>query len=282
MLTYYRHQNGHTERVPEFRPERLAEPGSLHWIDLEDATEAEARVLTEAFHFHPLAVEDCLSDVNLPEGGRLHGLPLPRRPRDPLRRAHGPVRDARAGHLPGAELPRDPPQGADAIGGLRAGPVRQGPAGGGRQGGGLPRAPDPRPDVRELLPEPRRDRGQDAARPGGGVREPDPRHPRPDLHAEAGRDAAAAHLHARARDPAPAFPGRVPGGEPEGGHLLPRHLRQPLPDRGRDLLLPGHDAGHARRLPVGHQQPAERDDEAADRAHRGAGLADGDHRASTA
>ncbi len=67
VLTYYRHLNGHTLAVPEFRPELLAEPGSLHWVDLEDATEAEARILTEAFRFHPLAVEDCLSDVNLPK-----------------------------------------------------------------------------------------------------------------------------------------------------------------------------------------------------------------------
>jgi magnesium transporter len=67
VLTYYRHQDGHTERLAEFRPERLAEPGSLHWIDLEGATEDEARLLSEGFHFHPLAVEDCLSDVNLPK-----------------------------------------------------------------------------------------------------------------------------------------------------------------------------------------------------------------------
>jgi len=67
VLTCYRHANGHTELLPEFRPELLAETGSLHWIDLEAASEAEARILTDAFHFHPLAVEDCLSDVNLPK-----------------------------------------------------------------------------------------------------------------------------------------------------------------------------------------------------------------------
>ena len=67
VLTYYRHANGHTGLVPEFRPELLTEPGSLHWIDLEAANEAEARILTDAFHFHPLAVEDCVSDVNLPQ-----------------------------------------------------------------------------------------------------------------------------------------------------------------------------------------------------------------------
>jgi magnesium transporter len=67
VLTYYRHLNGHTERLAEFRPELLSEPGSLHWIDLESADEQEGRVLTEGFHFHPLAVEDCLGDVNLPK-----------------------------------------------------------------------------------------------------------------------------------------------------------------------------------------------------------------------
>ena len=67
LLTYYRHLNGHTERLTEFRPELLPEAGSLHWVDLEAASEAEDRILTEAFHFHPLAVEDCVSDVNLPK-----------------------------------------------------------------------------------------------------------------------------------------------------------------------------------------------------------------------
>ncbi len=64
----------------------------------------------------------------------------------------------------------------------------------------------------------------------------------------------------------------------EGGRLLPRHLRQPLPHRGRHLLLPGHDPGHARRLPLRDQQPAQRDHEATHRAHRGAGLAHRHHR----
>ena len=65
LLTCFRHLNGHTEKLPEFRPEFLAEPGSVHWVDLEDASEPEARLLSDAFHFHPLAVEDCFSDVNL-------------------------------------------------------------------------------------------------------------------------------------------------------------------------------------------------------------------------
>ena len=65
LLTCFRHLNGHTEKHPEFRPEFLAEPGSVHWVDLEDASEPEARLLSDAFHFHPLAVEDCFSDVNL-------------------------------------------------------------------------------------------------------------------------------------------------------------------------------------------------------------------------
>jgi hypothetical protein len=52
VLIYYRHANGHTELREEFRAGLLTEPG------LEDASAAEARLLTDVFHFHPLAVED--------------------------------------------------------------------------------------------------------------------------------------------------------------------------------------------------------------------------------
>ena len=50
-----------------------------------------------------------------PEGGRLRGLHLRDRPRHPLRRPHRPVHHPRAGHLPGPELPHHPPQRADAL-----------------------------------------------------------------------------------------------------------------------------------------------------------------------
>ncbi len=68
MLSYFRFQNGRIEQHAEFRPELYTEaPEALHWIDLEDPTVGEATVLENPFHLHPLAIEDCLSDVNHPK-----------------------------------------------------------------------------------------------------------------------------------------------------------------------------------------------------------------------
>jgi magnesium transporter len=54
--------------MEEFRPGALTEhEGALHWIDLEDPNVKEATVLEDPFHFHPLAIEDCLSEVHHPK-----------------------------------------------------------------------------------------------------------------------------------------------------------------------------------------------------------------------
>jgi magnesium transporter len=67
VLTYFRSRNGKIEEMP-FEPRHISEgTGVLHWIDLEDPTVKEATILEDPFHFHPLAIEDCLSDVNLPK-----------------------------------------------------------------------------------------------------------------------------------------------------------------------------------------------------------------------
>jgi magnesium transporter len=67
MLTYFRCVNGAIQNL-EFKPELLKEfPDALHWIDLEDPTVKEATVLEDPFHFHPLAIEDCLSEVHHPK-----------------------------------------------------------------------------------------------------------------------------------------------------------------------------------------------------------------------
>jgi len=52
------------------RPElfsALAEKEGLLWVDLEDPSEFESDCLVEIFNFHPLAVEDCLSDHSEPK-----------------------------------------------------------------------------------------------------------------------------------------------------------------------------------------------------------------------
>ena len=67
MLTYFRCVGGKIEHL-EFSPEMLKEiPEATHWIDLEDPTVKEATILEDPFHFHPLAIEDCLSEVHHPK-----------------------------------------------------------------------------------------------------------------------------------------------------------------------------------------------------------------------
>ena len=66
MLTYFRYANGKIEQPEEFDPALLTDD-ALHWIDLEDPTVKEATILEEPFHFHPLAIEDCLAEVHHPK-----------------------------------------------------------------------------------------------------------------------------------------------------------------------------------------------------------------------
>jgi magnesium transporter len=67
VLTYFRYENGHIEQA-EFSREALdRRPAAIHWIDLEDPTVKEATILEDPFHFHPLAIEDCLSEVHHPK-----------------------------------------------------------------------------------------------------------------------------------------------------------------------------------------------------------------------
>ena len=66
MLTYFRCVNGKIEQPEEFDPELLTED-AMHWIDLEDPTVKEATILEDPFHFHPLAIEDCLAEVHHPK-----------------------------------------------------------------------------------------------------------------------------------------------------------------------------------------------------------------------
>jgi magnesium transporter len=68
VLTYFRCAGGRIEHVREFLPEEVSQhPEALHWIDLEDPTVKEAQILEDPFHFHPLAIEDCLSEVHHPK-----------------------------------------------------------------------------------------------------------------------------------------------------------------------------------------------------------------------
>jgi magnesium transporter len=68
MITVYVHRGGQTEGASRIDPEWL-QPGAdvTLWVDLEKPTEDEARILTEVFHFHPLSVEDALSQIHFPK-----------------------------------------------------------------------------------------------------------------------------------------------------------------------------------------------------------------------
>jgi len=68
VLTYFRCVDGKVEKLDRFTPDMFTpDPKVLHWIDLDCPTPEEARVLTDPFHFHPLAIEDCLEDINHPK-----------------------------------------------------------------------------------------------------------------------------------------------------------------------------------------------------------------------
>jgi len=68
MLNYFRASGGHIEHRTAFDATLLnSDPEALHWIDLEDPTVREAGILEDPFHFHPLAIEDCLSEVHHPK-----------------------------------------------------------------------------------------------------------------------------------------------------------------------------------------------------------------------
>jgi magnesium transporter len=68
VLNYYRCVDGRIEHHREFGARLLLEHATAHhWVDLEDPTPEEAEILDSVFHFHPLAVEDCLQDIHHPK-----------------------------------------------------------------------------------------------------------------------------------------------------------------------------------------------------------------------
>jgi magnesium transporter len=68
MVTVFVHQDGHTRCVPELDPAVLgAESDAKVWVDLTDPTDDELRLLTDVFHFHPLAVEDAIAELHHPK-----------------------------------------------------------------------------------------------------------------------------------------------------------------------------------------------------------------------
>ena len=68
MIAIYKHEGGSTQRVERVDPAWLR-PGSgvAVWVDLSQPNPEEARILTDVFHFHQLAVEDALSELHHPK-----------------------------------------------------------------------------------------------------------------------------------------------------------------------------------------------------------------------
>jgi magnesium transporter len=57
-----------TRQVAEIDPAWLKSgSGAFVWVDLANATESEARLLTDVFHFHELAIEDALKEIQTPK-----------------------------------------------------------------------------------------------------------------------------------------------------------------------------------------------------------------------
>jgi len=49
-------------------PTLLGNTNLFLWVDLEDPTQEELKwVLEDVFHFHPLSIEDCVSDLGAPK-----------------------------------------------------------------------------------------------------------------------------------------------------------------------------------------------------------------------
>jgi magnesium transporter len=77
LIRVYKHEAGSTVCTDTVDPAWLA-PGSVvvFWVDFDQPTEQEARILTDVFHFHELSVEDALSEIHHPKiesyGGYLY------------------------------------------------------------------------------------------------------------------------------------------------------------------------------------------------------------------
>ena len=68
MITVFAHRDGSTTCVDALDPSWLrAGSGVLVWVDLQDPTPEETRVLSDVFRFHELAVEDAVMEIHHPK-----------------------------------------------------------------------------------------------------------------------------------------------------------------------------------------------------------------------
>lgn len=70
MISSFLYKKGAAVKSDLSRASMLAarqEKGSLLWVDFESPSEFEEETLVEIFNFHPLAVEDCITDQSQPK-----------------------------------------------------------------------------------------------------------------------------------------------------------------------------------------------------------------------
>lgn len=68
MITIHKHEGGATRCVDRVDPAWLSPESKVWvWVDLDRPAPDEARILTDVFHFHDLAVEDALSESHHPK-----------------------------------------------------------------------------------------------------------------------------------------------------------------------------------------------------------------------
>jgi magnesium transporter len=68
MISIYVHSNGETKQVDRVEPAWLDPASTVTlWVDLATPADDEFAILSEVFHFHPLAVEDAHSALQYPK-----------------------------------------------------------------------------------------------------------------------------------------------------------------------------------------------------------------------
>jgi magnesium transporter len=68
LINVFVHENGSTRLAERVDPSWL-KPGSgvWVWVDLNKPTPEEAKILSDVFHFHELAIEDALAEIHQPK-----------------------------------------------------------------------------------------------------------------------------------------------------------------------------------------------------------------------
>jgi magnesium transporter len=68
LITIHKHRNGSTEVVDRVDPDWLRQDSGIWvWVDLHNPTEADAKILSDTFHFHELAIEDAIAEIHHPK-----------------------------------------------------------------------------------------------------------------------------------------------------------------------------------------------------------------------